>query len=97
MKGFGLLIYGLSHVRGFVKGAYVPTILRPLATTPIGLDTTQVQLELGSLVSKTTAIFGPGDSRFQSATSRWSIYGAPKIALVVEPGSEHDVSTVVRA
>lgn len=63
--------------------------------SPQGLTTAQAQRELGSLVSSTTAIFGPADPRWPNATERYQDYAPPRIQLVVQPGRESDVPTVV--
>lgn len=59
------------------------------------LSTTQAQQELGRQVSNTTAIFGPEDSRFDNATLRWNPVVVPQIQVVVEPGQESDIPTIV--
>ncbi|KFZ09727.1 hypothetical protein V502_08538 [Pseudogymnoascus sp. VKM F-4520 (FW-2644)] len=87
---------GLAIIQYFAAGARIPGHFRPHPTTPIGLNTTEVQRELGCRVSNTTAIFGPSDSRFDVATSRWDIYAPPQIQVVIEPGQESDVSTIVK-
>ncbi|KAJ5609930.1 FAD-binding domain-containing protein [Penicillium herquei] len=56
----------------------------------------QVQKELGSLVSLSTSIFGPEDSRWSNATERYQDYALPSIQLVVQPGEETDISTIVQ-
>ena len=97
MKGFCSLVYSLAIIQYFAAGSRIPGHFRPHPTTPIGLNTTEVRRELGCRVSNTTAIFGPSDSRFDVATSRWDIYAPPQIQVVIEPGQESDVSTIVGA
>lgn len=97
MKGFCSLVYSLGVLQTFAAGTRIPKQFRPHPTTPIDLNTTEVQRELGYQVSSTTAIFGPSDGRFDIATSRWTIYGKPQIQVVIEPGQESDVSTIVGA
>ncbi|KFY07455.1 hypothetical protein V492_07117 [Pseudogymnoascus sp. VKM F-4246] len=96
MKLFCSLVYSLSVLQPFAASARIPRLFRPDTTTPNNLNTTEVQRELGHQVSSTTAIFGPSDSRFDIATSRWTTYGKPQIQVVIEPGQESDVSTIVK-
>ncbi|KAM4065224.1 FAD binding domain-containing protein [Hirsutella rhossiliensis] len=95
MKGPGSLVYGLAILQTLAAGARIPGYFYPPPTTPVGLDAAQVQRELGSLVSDTTAIFGPDDNRYQNATARWNNFARPQIQVVVQPGEECDVSTIV--
>ncbi|KAI1468333.1 FAD-binding domain-containing protein [Daldinia caldariorum] len=77
-------------------GASIPRYFQPSAFTRRQLDPTQVQQELGSQLSNTTSIFGPDDDRYPEATTRWNTFAVPKIQIVVEPGEESDVSTIVK-
>lgn len=95
MKGFYSLGYGLAILQSVVAGARIPRQFRPHPTTPVNLNSTEVQRELGYQVSNTTAIFGPNDGRFDAATARWNIFATPQIQVVIEPGQESDVSTIV--
>jgi hypothetical protein len=54
-----------------------------------------VASELGPLLSNSSAIFGPNDTRWQDATHRYQAYSPPDIQLVVEPGSEDDIPKIV--
>ena len=53
-------------------------------STPI-----RAQRELGPLLSNDSSIFGPNDSRWPNATERYHI------PLVVQPGLESDIPTIV--
>lgn len=77
-------------------GASIPRYFEPNSITRRSLTSHQVQSELGVQVSNTTIIFGPGDDRFDEATSRWTGFSKPDIKVVVEPGRESDVATIVR-
>ncbi|KAM7192572.1 hypothetical protein V8F20_008781 [Naviculisporaceae sp. PSN 640] len=65
-------------------------------TTPRHLTSAQVRRELGKKLSKTTLIYGPEDSQFHEATSRWSEFAHPNVSVVVLPGEESDVPTIVK-
>lgn len=64
-------------------------------TTP-DLTSVQAQLQLGPLLSNTSNIFGPTDPRWPNATERYQNYAPPHIQLVVQPGLESDIPTIVR-
>ncbi|KAK2038886.1 FAD-binding domain-containing protein [Colletotrichum somersetense] len=76
--------------------ASIPNYFERYPTTRTQLDTNQIQAELGKLVSKETAIFGPDDDRYDNATSRWNTFAVPQIKVVISPGQESDVSTIVK-
>lgn len=75
--------------------ASIPKHFERFPTTPRKLQSAKVQRELGSRISNTTVIFGSDDGRFSEATARWSVFAPPHIQLVIEPGQESDVSTIV--
>ncbi|KAL4967467.1 FAD-binding oxidoreductase [Aspergillus stella-maris] len=58
------------------------------------LNSSQVTLELGALVTNTT-IYGPDDPRFEKVTERFNTFAIPNIQLVVEPGVEGDIAVIV--
>lgn len=95
MKSFVSLIYSLAIFRTLVAGASIPKYFQTFPITRRQLSPTQVQQELGSQVSNTTAIFGPDDSRYNESTTRWNIFAVPQIQAFVEPGQESDISTIV--
>ena len=64
--------------------------------TPLNIRSADVAAQLGSRLSENATIYFQNDPRFANATARWSVYGAPNIAVVVEPGIETDVATIVR-
>ena len=55
----------------------------------------RAQRELGPLLSNDSSILGPNDSRWQNATERYQNYAPPHILLVVQPGLESDIPTIV--
>lgn len=77
-------------------GASIPRYFEKHGITRRDLTSAQVQRELGGLVSNTTLIFGPTDPRFDAVTSRWTDFSKPHIQVVIEPGRESDVPTIVR-
>ena len=66
-------------------------------TTALAPDVSSVQKDLGPLLSKGATLYFPGTPQFANATSRWSAYAEPQIAVVVEPATAEDVSTTVRS
>jgi hypothetical protein len=95
MKTFVSLVYSLTIFWTFAAGANIPRYFESAPITRRNLSSTQVQQELGSQVSNTTVIFGPGDSRYAAATARWNDFAVPQIQVVIEPGEESDVPTIV--
>lgn len=89
--------------------AWSATLLFPLAASAMHIPTTleyshftrrqvnisQAQHELGSQLSSAATIFGPTDPDWANATERYSTYAPPKIQLVVIPGTESDIPTIV--
>lgn len=90
------ITYFLALLWTLAAGASIPRYFEKNQITRRDLTTTQVQHELGGQVSNTTSIFGPDDGRFKKTTSRWTTFSKPQIQVVVEPGSESDVATIVR-
>lgn len=95
MKIFVSLICSVAIFQTFAAAASIPRYFDRFPTTPRKLQSIKVQRELGSQLSNTTVIFGPDDSRFIAATARWGDFAVPQIQLVIEPGQESDVSTIV--
>lgn len=89
------LVFSLAVFQCLAAGANIHTYFERSLTTRQRLDTKQVRAELGRRVSKETSIFGPDDQRYNDATSRWNNYAVPQIHVVVSPGRESDVSTIV--
>jgi hypothetical protein len=95
MKPFVSLVGSLAIFQTLVAGATIPRYFQTVPITRRQLNSTQVQQELGGLVSNITTIFGPNDSRYSEAIARWDISSVPKIQVVIEPGQESDISTIV--
>ncbi|KAB8235183.1 FAD-binding oxidoreductase [Aspergillus alliaceus] len=74
----------------------VAALIQSQYTFAKGLTAVQAQRELGPLLSSTTSIFGPVDSRWFNVTERYQCYAPPQIQLVVQPGRESDISTIVQ-
>jgi len=51
--------------------------------------------QLGKKLSKSAKIYCPGSPEFEKATTRWSVLAAPKVNIVVVPGTEQDVAKTV--
>ncbi|KAJ4002667.1 hypothetical protein NW752_002511 [Fusarium irregulare] len=52
--------------------------------------------QLGKKLSKEAKIYCPGSPEFEKATTRWSVLAAPKVNIVVVPGTEQDVAKTVK-
>ena len=97
MKSFVTLVYGLAIFQVLVASTSMPKYFETYHITRRTLKSPQVQRELGSQVSNTTVIFGPGDSSYDAATARWNMFAPPQIEVVIEPGQESDIPTIVRS
>lgn len=95
MKSSVLLACSLAICRTLGAATPVPRYFQKAPVTRRDLSTVQVQQELGRQVSNTTTIFGPEDSRYDNATVRWNLIAVPKIRVVIEPGQESDIPTIV--
>src|SRR5437588_9106306 len=51
--------------------------------------------QLGETLSSTAKIYFPGSAEFEAASARWSVLEAPKVNIVVVPGTENDVAETV--
>lgn len=63
--------------------------------TPLVPRWTDVQQQLGPLLSKGASLYFPGSSQYENFTDRWSKFAKPTIAVVVEPANTQDVATTV--
>lgn len=52
--------------------------------------------QLGAKLSDIAKIYFPGSDEFVAATTRWSVLDAPKVNVVVVPGTENDVVETVK-
>ncbi|KAB8235698.1 hypothetical protein ETB97_010246 [Aspergillus alliaceus] len=52
--------------------------------------------ELGGKLSSTAKVYCPGSEGFKVASTRWSVLDAPKVNIVVVPGTENDVVETVK-
>lgn len=95
MKSFISLACTLVIFQTLGAGTTIPRYFQTVSVTRRNLSTTQVQQELGRQVFNTTAIFEPSDSRYNDAIVRWNIVAVPQIQVVVEPGQESDIPTIV--
>jgi len=51
--------------------------------------------QLTSALSSTARLFLPGSSQFDATSQRWSALEAPKVNIVIVPGTEEDVAMIV--
>jgi hypothetical protein len=97
------------QVRGFVSLVYSLALVRPQAVASTAADnpdliprqhqqlsTAQIQRELDGILSPGSVIFGVDDARYVNTTEPWNTIATPHIQLVIQPGEEADVSTIVR-
>ena len=91
-----LAVYGLALLQPLTAAYDICFPDTQLVYTPRGLTPLQAQLELGPLLSNTSSIFGPTDPRWANATTRYQNYARPYLQLVVQPGLESDIPTIVR-
>lgn len=92
-----LAICGLALLQALVAGINVPYYFQPAHFTRRDLSVTKVQRELGPLLSKTSAIFGPSDARYDNVTERWDAFLTPDVEIVAQAGQESDISVIVGA
>lgn len=79
-----------------VLGSPVLTCLYgPCSTASRGLPPSQIASQLGPQLSNTSRIFGPDDTDWTNATLRFQGLSHPDIQVVVQPGEESDVATIV--
>ncbi|KAE8353374.1 hypothetical protein BDV28DRAFT_133215 [Aspergillus coremiiformis] len=52
--------------------------------------------ELAVKLSPTAKVYFPGSDEFELASTRWSVLDAPKVNIVVVPGTENDVVEIVK-
>ncbi|KNG91157.1 FAD-dependent oxygenase [Aspergillus nomiae NRRL 13137] len=52
--------------------------------------------DLGIKLSPTAKVYYPGSEEFDVASTRWSVLDAPKVNIVVVPGTENDVVETVK-
>ncbi|KAE8377935.1 hypothetical protein BDV26DRAFT_262436 [Aspergillus bertholletiae] len=52
--------------------------------------------DLGVKLSPTAKVYYPGSDEFDAASTRWSVLAAPKVNIVVVPGTENDVVETVK-
>ncbi|KAL9577457.1 MAG: hypothetical protein Q9212_006351 [Teloschistes hypoglaucus] len=65
-------------------------------TTALAPSQVDTQRQLGPLLSSGATIYFPSNPLFANATSRWSAFAEPNIAVVVEPASANDVAMTVQ-
>ncbi|PYH94863.1 FAD-binding domain-containing protein [Aspergillus ellipticus CBS 707.79] len=51
---------------------------------------------LAGNLSSTAKVYFPGSGEFTNATTRWSVLDEPEVNVVVVPGTEQDVSAIVK-
>ena len=51
--------------------------------------------ELGEKLSPAAKTYFPGSDEFEETSARWSVLDAPKVNVVVVPGTENDVAETV--
>ncbi|KAJ2999372.1 hypothetical protein NUW58_g8 [Xylaria curta] len=64
--------------------------------TRSNLTTETIISELGPQLSQRSVIIGPNDASWANVTSRYQAYNQPHILLVIQPGREEDIPTIVK-
>ena len=69
----------------------------PVARNWLGGNLRQIDdlAELGKKLSPTAKVYYPGSEDFEEASARWSVLDAPRVNVVVVPGTENDVAETV--
>ncbi|KAI1209139.1 uncharacterized protein F4807DRAFT_467786 [Annulohypoxylon truncatum] len=84
----------------FSLAACALALAKPLTAQLLGtrdtLVSSQVQQELGSLLSNNTTIIVPSDSDWANVTERYNTIVHPHVKLVIQPGEESDVPKIVQ-
>lgn len=60
------------------------------------LTPSKIQLDLSSVLSNTSSIIRPDDVQWLNTTERYQTYVTPHVLIVVRPGTEADISKIVR-
>jgi len=98
MHSFPFLVAsGLVLLQAFVAGSAIPHYFQDSQFTRRDLSVTKVQMELGPLLSRKSAIFGPSDPRWANETVRFNAAAIPDIKLVVQPAKEAEIPAIVSA
>ena len=95
MKSLISLGCGLAMFQTTGHAAIAPQWPETAALTCRRLSSEMVRQELRIRLSDTTSIFGSDDGRYETATSRWNRVAVPGIEVIIEPGQESDIPTVV--
>ncbi|KAL6231792.1 hypothetical protein BDW75DRAFT_233317 [Aspergillus navahoensis] len=95
LRGFVFLAYSLALVHPQLVAGTSTDIPDLFPRQHQQLSNTQIQRELGDILSPESVIFGADDARYENATEPWNTVATPHIQLVIQPGEEGDVSTIV--
>ncbi|KAF7863838.1 hypothetical protein EAF04_006803 [Stromatinia cepivora] len=88
--------FGLLLLQSLVTASPQPCLDGLCSFTRSNLSAQQVSHELGPKLSGNSSIYGPDDPRFANETARYQAYKPPVIRLVIQPGSEADIPTIVK-
>ena len=83
-------------LQALALGASIPSNSQVAPVTRRHLSSAQVAREISRKLSNTTTIYGPDDSRYAGSISRWDIFAVPRAEVIIEPGQESDIATIVR-
>lgn len=94
---FSLLPLILASRALLAEAAALPYVFERAVndTTALAPSQSDVHSQLGPQLSPGASIYFPNSAQFANATSRWSSYAEPQIAVVVEPATAKDVATTV--
>lgn len=68
-----------------------------LITLRQNISSQRVQREIGGCLSNTATILRPDDVRLYNTTSRWGTFAVTTIQVAIQPGTEWDISKIVKA
>lgn len=92
-----IVAYGLTLLPVLVS-SYPPVVPRYFQRNRFSRDNitaSTVDIELGPQLSRGSLIFGPDNSLWYNATSRWNTLDTPDVRVVVQPAAECDIAKIV--
>lgn len=95
MKVLTTLATSFTLLQGVIAGPVTYHNFETRDAVPGRVSSAQIQRDLGRYLSNSTSIFGPSNPAYSNATHRWDTFAVPQVQVVVEVGTESDVSKIV--
>jgi hypothetical protein len=95
MKFLSFVACVFALFQALASGASIPSNNEVAPITRRHLSSAQVAKEISRKLSNTTTIYGPDDGRYPGSISRWDVFAVPRAEVIIEPGQESDVATIV--